>query len=128
MEDLLQSYPLKQLQILKYGYIPGSSNYRIVTQTHEYILKLIFNRCIEVHQDHTSDLEQDETSSRKRKFSGENYWKYVEFSYRAAEWNLRLPTTFHEVEVVIDNTVLHLVFESMQFQQLANVEKVLLAV
>lgn len=47
----------------------------------------------------------------------ETKWEYVEYSSRAAEWNLRLPATMHEVKVYFNNQVITLVFQEIKLKQ-----------
>ena len=44
-------------------------------------------------------------------------WHYVDYSRRAAEWNLRLPAAMHEIEVITKNQLINLVFQEIKFEQ-----------
>ena len=57
IEQLLETYPLSQLPIDEHGYIPGSSDYRIVLHSRQHLHIFIFRNCIEMHQ------EKPETAS-----------------------------------------------------------------
>lgn len=128
IEQILSQYPIQNYTILSYGFMSGSSNYRVRVQNPSGgRISFLFRDCIEAYTQTPEELkkqtqseelesadelegltENEETGDTE--FDHELGWFYVEESKRAREWNLRLPFTLHEVRIHKRWLLLSLIF------------------
>ena len=60
IEKILHQYPIQDYTILSYGYISGSSHYRIRAKTETGRVSFVFRNCIEAYSSSPSEKQNDE--------------------------------------------------------------------